>query len=483
MALTDLSRVTAALERLLAQNITTRLEPGLVVTATAAPPSALGEGSVSNVISVYLHHVAENPQLRNLPPQGGSGRAPVRHTPLALTLYYVVTAHHLSGSSDPGADTLTQQKLLGYALKTLHDHPVLSDATAFPGRAPILEEVGLAGGDNRFEIAMRPVPVEEALAFWANDDDHTPRLAAYVEVRVVMLEPEPAERVVRRVLSVGTHVVTGGAPRLERSYSVVSFALPRGVFGASTVQRSYTSPAAASLFDGAAPPSDAPYAENHRFTLEGTNLHGAERALVLRGGGRTVRIDLDAPPASRHPATQAWELRASSTQVHGAAHRQVWDDASQGLVSLLPGLFRAHVVLTQTSKSGRAVRAASNETLLALAPQIARIAPGAHPGEWRITLVGEYLARPVPSPGGDVPADLALEIGVGGEALVDVRRTHAGPPPSPLPPGTYDREPGVVVVRPDPSGAIRELAPDHPVPVTLVVNGAEAPPAWIEASS
>ena len=51
---------------------------------------------------------------------------------MALRLYYILTVHHDTGD-DSVFDPLTQQKLMGFALKTFHDFPVITDRTRING--------------------------------------------------------------------------------------------------------------------------------------------------------------------------------------------------------------------------------------------------------------------------------------------------------------------------------------------------------------
>src|SRR5688572_26839356 len=106
MALSDISLVTVVIQKLIEQNIKFHLHPGLTVNTSAASPVSVG-ASPTNLITVYLHHVTEEAAYKNSAPSGG-GRVPVREMPLALTLFYVVNAHH--DTTHPGTDALTQQR-------------------------------------------------------------------------------------------------------------------------------------------------------------------------------------------------------------------------------------------------------------------------------------------------------------------------------------------------------------------------------------
>jgi hypothetical protein len=117
MALRNLYRVTNTLINLLMQNITKNIDKTLdgQMIVTAIPPDKVK--NPSNTLSLHLYHVAEDLYYKNaLGP--GSDVANVAKAPMALSLFYILTAHH---ELDPVFDAETQQKLMGYALKTFHD--------------------------------------------------------------------------------------------------------------------------------------------------------------------------------------------------------------------------------------------------------------------------------------------------------------------------------------------------------------------------
>ena len=99
---------------------------------------------------------------------------------MALSLFYILTAHH---ETDSAFDAETQQKLMGYALKTLHDFPVITDQTRIDGT--FILDPDLRGSDNTLQVILRPVSPEDAIAFWNSQETRTTRLSAYYEVRVV----------------------------------------------------------------------------------------------------------------------------------------------------------------------------------------------------------------------------------------------------------------------------------------------------------
>src|SRR5919108_6017809 len=116
MALINLFKVTRTLTDLLTQNITQDIDPSLagLLNVTAIPPEKVE--NPSNTLSLHLYHIAEDPYYKNvLGP--GSDVPNVAKAPMALSLFYILTAHHETNSV---FDAEIQQKLMGYALKTFH---------------------------------------------------------------------------------------------------------------------------------------------------------------------------------------------------------------------------------------------------------------------------------------------------------------------------------------------------------------------------
>ena len=269
MALLDLSLVTSALMKLLEDNINKTIDTAAAVTLTPQSPDAVG--TVMKTLSLYMYHLSEEAQYKNLAGVGNDPRN-IASAPMGLCLYYILTAHH---DTDAPSDSLVQQKLMGYALKTLHDYPLIFDGTQIDGEA-ILPSA-LIGSDNPVQIIMRPVSPEDSVGFWSAEDQKTTRLSAYYEVRVILLEPDQPLSVPGPVLSLGTYLYQLGAPHLDSSSSELEFVLPAAAGGET--QTLPSSPARAC-------PSAAPH---NRLTLLGTNLTlGKSRQLWLRSARWTA---------------------------------------------------------------------------------------------------------------------------------------------------------------------------------------------------
>src|SRR5438105_14415978 len=84
---------------------------GETFTPTPNPPDRLvGKNSAG----LYLYHLIEDPQTKNLTPLPGA-RPDVRFTPMGLQLFYLLRAH--SDITEPDKATLREQLIMGLSVK------------------------------------------------------------------------------------------------------------------------------------------------------------------------------------------------------------------------------------------------------------------------------------------------------------------------------------------------------------------------------
>lgn len=137
-----------------------------------------GDGDSSrNLVNLFLYHAEPNAAYRNMdmPRQVRPGESGL--PPLALNLYYILTAY------GEGDSELVAHVLLGAAMRVLHDHPVLSR-----------DELGLALADSeldaqfeRIRITPQPVSLDEVSKLWTGFQSEY-RLSAAYQVSVVLIE-------------------------------------------------------------------------------------------------------------------------------------------------------------------------------------------------------------------------------------------------------------------------------------------------------
>lgn len=485
MALLDLYKVTKTLTDLLMFNITKNIDPSLdeLLQVTAIPPEQVQ--NATNTLNFFLYHIAEDAYYKNaLGP--GSDVPNVAKTPMALNLFYILTAHH-EGGEEPQFDAETQQKLMGYGLKTFHDFPVITDQTQVtwidntgtPQVKRFLDDVGLKGKDNSLDVILRPVSPEDAIAFWGSEDTRTVRLSAYYEVRIVLLEPKPPKTMPGIVLNLGTYLVQLGSPHLASSQSLVRFQLPARNGG--IVQQVESSPARVTL-DSLPNPPEA----HNRLQLLGTNLTvGKSRSLFLKN---SIWAKLPAPveqvvvelALNTSPGGPVWEVEFTTDRVAikvDTTLNYTQPDGTTASLDVLPGFYSAFVrsVLEEKviSNELKQIVATSNEIGFAVAPRIED-----HEDPDANNNIAINLDLNLNLLDTNLPED-AIQVIVAGEVY---SRTATDPPAT-------AREFSILrnLSSIPPLNLIR-INPHFPVtvsesiahPFRLIVNGAESAPFWIE---
>jgi hypothetical protein len=166
------------------------------VTVSAKAPDLvqhdIGDGSNDqNQVNLFLHQVTYNQAWRNvdLPSLGSNGTTLLKNPPLALDLHYLLTAY--------GSANWQAEALLGHALLTLHQFPVLAraDITAAIAAIPAgplaiqLSASGLADQIEQIKITPSPLNREEMAWLWtALKADYRPTFP--FQASVVLIQPE-----------------------------------------------------------------------------------------------------------------------------------------------------------------------------------------------------------------------------------------------------------------------------------------------------
>jgi hypothetical protein len=468
MAFGNLANVTSALITLLEANINGHLQQMLGPDVSVLPvrPDRIDSG-LQNHLSLHLYHVNEDSYYKNF---AGEGNDPpnVAKAPMSLCLYYILTPHHNDGQTGP--DALREQDMMGMALKTFHDNPVITDNTAIlqaNNTTVRILPVNLRNRDNSIQVILRPITPEDAIGFWASEDQQITMLSAYYEVRVIFLEPEAPRTVPGIVLSLGAYLQQLGAPDLRTSASAVHFTLP-AIAGGGQPSPIESSPARPVLDDRANPPP-----EHRRFRLLGSNLAiGRSQTLVLRN----ARWQVQAGPIDEAPVNLSlnpnWSVRFSANIVD-VEFRSTLDVRTPGgiqTLSVFPGIYSAQVqvVTDQAVLLGqfKQIVSSSNETAFAIAPRIVSHAIAA--GNIQVNLGSEFDLTAL-----TLNSD-QVRVSVGGVAY---SRTTADPLPNP---GDF-RISGANQVTLRPHAGLN-IAPANPEAHSfrIIVNGAESPPFWIE---
>jgi hypothetical protein len=166
-----IAAVTATLRHLLDHELNADL-PGTKVTTR--PPDRTREDLSVKQVNLFLYQTLPNAAWRNT---GLSAAA--AQPPLALNLYYLLWAH---GQEEEEAGP-SSHRLLGQAMRILHDHPVLDPAAiraALPGN-------DLDEQPERVRITLQPLALDELLKLWTAFQAPY-RLSVSYEASVVLIE-------------------------------------------------------------------------------------------------------------------------------------------------------------------------------------------------------------------------------------------------------------------------------------------------------
>lgn len=197
-----IASVTACLRDLLNnglidQSTVTALGQPVKVTAMAPDRITLDNGAAEPTqLNIFLYHVAPNAAWRNarLPSRDVTG-ARLTNPPLALDLYYLITAY---GNQDFQAEIL-----LGYAMQLLHENPVLTRGavrTALAGQDIVssgilpgpLVNSDLAEQVELIKLIPQLLTIEEMYRLWTALNAHYRPTAAYMASVVLIEAKQPA---------------------------------------------------------------------------------------------------------------------------------------------------------------------------------------------------------------------------------------------------------------------------------------------------
>lgn len=108
-------------------------------------------------LTLFLYNILENAYLKN-PEMGAEGAERLRHPALHLDLYYMLTTYASQQITDRSERTLEEHRILGRAMRVLHDNAVLK-GSALMG--------SLAGSSDEFRICPHPMSLEDQNRIWS----------------------------------------------------------------------------------------------------------------------------------------------------------------------------------------------------------------------------------------------------------------------------------------------------------------------------
>lgn len=362
--------------------------------AVARPIDRVTDTSFAMQVNVLLYQASLDPQLRNQPPlsvlPGETG-----NPALPLTLHYLITPYVEDG------DDIAAHRMLGGALRVLHEHPALTRAEL----AQIAPYSDVADDIEQVTINWQPFEEKDIYSLWSAFQSPY-RLSAAYEVRVVTIDSRRSAKAPLPVLRRGSD---------DRGPTALGAALPPF----------------ATLTAASAPPAQTAAFLGDTVTLTGMSLGAANASVQMS------HALLSDPVVIANPQVTATSVRFTVPNSPATIPAGLWS-----------------IALLTTAADGSPI--ASNGVSLAVSPRIttalpltvARTAgtaqidlgcePSVWPGQQVSLLLGDHAvaARPVTAISATVHVTVAdatpgahlVRLRVGGvdSALVDLATT----PPS-----------------------------------------------------
>jgi hypothetical protein len=401
----------------------------------------------------------EDAHYKNLSPPG-SGGPPVSRQPLALSLFYILTAHH---QINEVYDAQNQQNLFSLAIKTMHDNALIDDNLAISpdgGPPQTVMHTDLRGRDNHFEISPRPLTPEESMGFWTTEQTSTTRLSAYYEVRTIFIEPEEPTGAFGRVYDLGLFVAPISAPVLEKVSALSAFTPPAA--SGLPAQVLDTSPARAVLEPGSSPAVNRIKVAGS--ALSGDGQPGASQIVLRTPAWRELPVPVrDAViDASLNPGWNV-EITSTAAQFDLQASLQAMVDGVATALEVTPGIYAVSVRTTrrQQTEGGtlRETASESNQIAFSIGAHIIQVVAGG-PGRLVVQVTNTFDMT---------AAGLDAQLSIDGE-IYDEAAAFAN---APADAGLFVRQVGQIEFPP-----FFNLVTAATHPLRLIINGAESQPFW-----
>jgi hypothetical protein len=174
----DLSVVTDTLKRLIDAEwpnapLWTPATPLFAVDVTGLSPDAVRQGQGAQ-LSLYLYHVEEDKATESLfwaAQAQSAGGPPLRYQPLALDLYYLLSAY-------AEGNYIHEQQAMSIAMRVFHENPVVSG-------------VGADGQPWQVTLTLERRSYDELSRLWQATTSAL-RLSAVYRASVALLDPDQA---------------------------------------------------------------------------------------------------------------------------------------------------------------------------------------------------------------------------------------------------------------------------------------------------
>lgn len=179
-------------------------------------------------VNLFLYRATENAALKNQMIPGQGHPSEYGNPPLSLVLHYLITAY--GATEDNGLVNETRAHfLLGSAMRTLHDFPVITDGLMTVNSAPTqILHASLRGEFEQIKICLDPLTLEDMSKVWTALT-RPYRLSAAYTVSVVQIESRRLKTLAAPVLTRRIHMVVSKRPQISNVYR--SVVLPGEVIG------------------------------------------------------------------------------------------------------------------------------------------------------------------------------------------------------------------------------------------------------------
>lgn len=199
-----IAAVTAALRDQLDLEVRSRFTDLVVTTRPPDRARTVKEGSQLNL---FLYQTVWNTRFANSGPPWNTSSAEIGTPPVALNLRYLLTAYY--GEFDDGVDSATDpnhlfatHSILGAALQTLHDSPILDSVRLTAALGALDRDDNIFDTVERARITPLDLSVEEMSKLWTSFQTNY-RLSAAFEVSVAFIESARARKSALPVLMRG----------------------------------------------------------------------------------------------------------------------------------------------------------------------------------------------------------------------------------------------------------------------------------------
>jgi hypothetical protein len=188
-----IAAVTATLRSLLAAGFAAEAELNDAQVTAQPLDKARDAAATVNQLNLFLYLISLNPAWRNQDTPGRVRPGEVASPPLALNLFYLLSAY----GRDSDVASPFSHMLLGQAMSTLYDHPLLGQAeiaAALPGS-------DLGNQIERLRITLQPLSLDDISKLWAGPMQY--QLSVAFEVAVVLIDSTRPTRAAAPVLARG----------------------------------------------------------------------------------------------------------------------------------------------------------------------------------------------------------------------------------------------------------------------------------------